>query len=80
MLQARRQASGASARATSLAAGLSDSVVGKIESGRQDPSLRVFALIARQLDLSDREIAFLVRLAATGTDQEKAGSDPSFSA
>lgn len=64
-LRARRQATGASARATSLAAGLSDSVVGKIETGRHDPSLRVFSLIVRQLDLSDREIAFLVRLAAS---------------
>jgi transcriptional regulator with XRE-family HTH domain len=65
MLRARRQATGTSARATSLAAGLSDSVVGKIESGRHDTSLRVFALISRQLDLSDREIALLVRLAAS---------------
>lgn len=65
MLQARRQATGASARATSLAAGLSDSVMGKVESGRRDPSLRAFALIACQLQLTDREIAFLVRLAAS---------------
>lgn len=40
-------------------------MVGKIESGRHDTSLRVFALITRQLDLTDREIALLVRLAAS---------------
>lgn len=50
----------------SLAAGLSESALGKIEAGTTEPSLRAFALTARQLRLNDREIAFLVRLAAQG--------------
>ena len=64
MLRAQREATGASARATSITAGLSVSVVGKIESGAIEPNLRTFALLAQELSLSDREIALLVRLAA----------------
>ena len=64
ILRACRIARGYSARRLSLDAGLSESVVGKIESGAVEPSLRVFALVVRELGLSDREIAVLVRLAA----------------
>jgi transcriptional regulator with XRE-family HTH domain len=59
-----RQARGVSARALSLAAGLSESAVGKIEHHQSEPTLRAFAQIAVALDLTPTEIAFLVRLAA----------------
>jgi transcriptional regulator with XRE-family HTH domain len=65
LLRLRREGREVSARRLSLDAGLSDSVVGKIESGEIHPSLRAFARIALQLQLSDREIALLVRLAAS---------------
>lgn len=58
-----RIARGYSARALSLQAGLSESVVGKIEAGTMEPSLRVFSRIVHVLDLSAREVAFLVQLA-----------------
>jgi len=51
-----------SARRLSLAAGLSASYVGKVESGELLPSLNSFARIAGALDMSDVEILFLVRL------------------
>lgn len=44
-----------SARALSLAAGLSDSYVGKVESGACEPSLRAFAKIVVQLGLTAQE-------------------------
>jgi transcriptional regulator with XRE-family HTH domain len=64
LLQACRVARGRSARRLSLDAGLSESVVGKVESGAIEPSLRVFAAIVAELDLNQREVAALVRLAA----------------
>lgn len=64
LLANRRQCLGRSARDVSLAAKLSESVVGKVETGVMEPSLRVFSAIACELALSDREIALLVRLAA----------------
>lgn len=67
LLRLRREAAGWSARRLSLNSGLSDSVVGKIESGEIQPSLRAFARIALQLKLNDGEIALLVRLAARDT-------------
>lgn len=69
LLRLQRERREVSARRLSLDAGLSDSVVGKIESGEIQPSLRAFARIALQLQLSDREIALLVRLAATDTSE-----------
>lgn len=63
-IRACRQARGWSARALSLRAGLSESVVGKIETGSMEPSLRVFACVTRALELSPREVAVLVGLAA----------------
>lgn len=73
LLRAAREARELSARGLSLQAGLSDSVVGKIESGEIQPSLRAFARIVSQLQLSDREIALLVRLASidTGNDERR---------
>lgn len=53
-----------SARAVSLAAGVSESVVGKLESGSCQPSLAVFARVVEVLGLNDREVVLLVRLAA----------------
>lgn len=68
LLRMRRETLGLSARKLSLNAGLSDSVVGKIESGEIQPSLRVFARIAVELRLNHHEIAVLVRLAARDND------------
>jgi predicted transcriptional regulator len=65
LLRARRHVDGRSARRLSLDAGLSESVVGKVETGSIDPSLRVFAKIVHELRLNQREIALLVRLANT---------------
>lgn len=59
-----RQERGLSARALSVQAGLSDSVAGKVETDSVDPSLGTFARLVCQLELSDREIATLVRLSA----------------
>jgi transcriptional regulator with XRE-family HTH domain len=63
VIQACRISRGRSARRLSLDAGLSESVVGKVESGTIEPSLRVFAAIVAELDLNQREIALLVALA-----------------
>lgn len=49
-----------SARALSLKAGLSESYVGKIESGQMEPSLRAFARIAATLDLNAHEISMII--------------------
>lgn len=62
-----RNARGLSARRLSLNAGLSESVVGKIESGAMEPGLRVFAKLVEALDLSPLEIVLLVKCA--GHDQ-----------
>lgn len=59
-----RETRGLSARHLSLAAGLSESVVGKVEAGTVEPSLRVFAAIVTELGLTVAEIAFLVRCEA----------------
>lgn len=59
-----RQARGWSARQLSLQAGLSESMVGKIEAGSLEPSLRTFARLVVQLKLKPREVAVLVFLAA----------------
>lgn len=65
VLRKAREAKGVSARALSIAAGLSPSYVGKVESGEMDGMrLRCFGLIAKELDLTDREIALLVKLEA----------------
>lgn len=63
LLHECRVARGRSARRLSLDAGLSESVVGKVESGAIEPSLRVFAAIVGELGLNRREIEMLVALA-----------------
>jgi transcriptional regulator with XRE-family HTH domain len=65
-LRACREARGISARALSLQAGLSESMVGKIESGAE-PGLRTFSQIVYALQLSRQEIAMLVLLASVKT-------------
>jgi transcriptional regulator with XRE-family HTH domain len=52
---------GLSARALAVQAGLSASVVGKIEAETMRPTVPVFAAIVHRLQLTDREIALLVR-------------------
>lgn len=59
ILRMRREAKGLTARALSLAAGLSESYVGKVEKGTMEPSLRAFGKIARQLNLTPREVYLL---------------------
>lgn len=49
-----------SARALSLACGLSESYVGKVESGACEPSARAFAKIAVQLNLKPAEAWILL--------------------
>lgn len=65
---------GLSARALSLAAGLSESYVGKIEHGDCIVSLPVFSRIALVLGMSDQEIAMVVRWAAEGGDNRQVSS------
>lgn len=55
-----RLKAGVTARALSLSAGLSESYVGKVESGQIEPSLRAFAKIAAKLGLGQREIFAVV--------------------
>lgn len=59
VISAMRRRRGLSARALSLAAGLSDSYVGKVEAGSCEPSLRAFAKLVDQLGLNAQE-AFLI--------------------
>ena len=49
-----------SSRALSLAAGLSPSYVGKLESGEIEPSVRAFARIALILGMNQQEIYLCV--------------------
>lgn len=63
VLASVREKRGLSRRQLSLAAGLSESHVGKVESG-VEPSFRVFSKIAHQLGLNAREIYALVQLEA----------------
>lgn len=56
----RRQRTDMSARALSIYAGLSESYVGKVETGNMDPSMRAFAKIAVALQLSPGELAVII--------------------
>lgn len=67
-----RKAKGLTARQLSLQAGLSESYVGKLESGSLEPSLSAFARIAFELHLTPAEIHTIVLLQAHQTR----GSDP----
>jgi transcriptional regulator with XRE-family HTH domain len=59
ILRMRREGQGLTARSLSLAAGLSESYVGKVEKGTMEPSLRAFGKIAKQLGLTAREVYLL---------------------
>jgi transcriptional regulator with XRE-family HTH domain len=63
-VRAYREARGLSKRALSLAAGLSESYVTKLEAGTLEPSLRAFAAVVDVLGLSTAEVVLLVRLEA----------------
>lgn len=51
-----------SARGLSLAAGLSESYVGKVESGRLEPSFNSFARISKILQLTPKEVQVLMEI------------------
>lgn len=64
-VRAYREVRGLSARALSLAAGLSESYVTKLETGAlEEPSLRAFARLVRELGMTSAEIVVLVTLEA----------------
>lgn len=67
-IRAYRQARGLSARALSLAAGLSPSYVGKLESGAIEPKLRAVAKVTTCLGMKPREVHILMALEARGSD------------
>lgn len=54
-----------SARGLSLAAGLSESYMGKVESDSLDPSLRSFVKISRVLQLTPLEVQVLMKIASS---------------
>ena len=51
-----------SSRALSALSGLSPSYIGKVEAGTMNPSFDAFCSIAGALEISDKELSFLVRL------------------
>lgn len=55
-----RERRGLSARALSLAAGLSPAYVSKVEAGHIEPSVRAFGCIARVLNMNAMEITACV--------------------
>lgn len=55
-----REARGLSRRQLSMAAGLSESYVSKLEAGTVDPSVRRFAAIVKQLGINQRELQVLI--------------------
>ena len=63
VIRAYREARGLSRRALSLQAGLSESVVGKVEAGNE-PSLWVFARLVRALRMTNAEVVLLVAMEA----------------
>lgn len=54
-----------SARGLSLAAGLSESYMGKVESDSLDPSLRSFVKISSVLQLTPLEVQVLMKIASS---------------
>lgn len=56
-----RERSDASARQISMEAGLSPSYVSRVERGELKPSLEAFAKIMSVLDVSDKELIFMIR-------------------
>lgn len=71
-LRHKRESLKLSARTVSLNAGLSESYVGKVESGRIELSFRNFAKICQVLKLNNQEICCLVRQAALTSDDPEA--------
>lgn len=63
--QVRTTRTDLSARALSLAAGLSESYVGKVESDSIDPSFKAMAKISKILGLSANEIYVLINIEGT---------------
>ena len=61
IIRATRERKRLSARALSLSAGLSESYVGKVESGVCEPSLRAFAKIVTQLGLNAQEVFLILQ-------------------
>lgn len=59
-LQFLRKRKGLSARALSVAAGLSPSYVSKVESGEVQPSLHAFSRLARELRMTQHEVLFII--------------------
>lgn len=55
-----REQRATSARALSIECGFSAAYVNKVENGDLEPSLKAFAKLARVLEMTDREIVFLV--------------------
>jgi predicted transcriptional regulator len=76
LLRACRQMQGISARGLSLRAGLSASVVGKVEAGIMEPTLPVFAAIVTTLGLNAQEIAALVRMSARAQSSRQVSAGP----
>lgn len=61
-----RERKSMSARQVSLDSGLSPSYVGKVEKNEIEPSISGFYKICRVIGANDKEIVFLLRLAASG--------------
>lgn len=57
-----RERSGLSARQLSINAGLSTSYVSKVESGAVLPTIESFARLVSNLDITDKEIAYLIKM------------------
>jgi len=59
-----RERSGVSARQLSAQAGLSASYVSKVESGSVLPTIESFSKLISELDVTDMEIVYLIKLLA----------------
>ncbi len=69
MLAYMRLRSGMSARKVSVAAGLSESYVSKVEKGGVVPSIEAFAAIVHTLGLNASEVALLLSLLVKHDDE-----------
>lgn len=57
-----RQRNNISARKLSLSAGLSPSYISKVENGTVLPTLESFAKIIKHLNITEKEIAYLIKV------------------
>lgn len=55
-----RERTGMSARALSLQAGLSQSYISKVESGNVLPTIESFAKIIKLMNITDKELMYLI--------------------